>query len=913
MSGLRFRIALFAFLLSAIPILVVGLVLSQSGQASRQQQSQELQRALAERVRVEIDGYLEQRLQGLHVLERTSLLPLLDDEALKAKLELLMVGGQFYQELALYDRQGLLHWVSRTVAGAESAPSISATAVDHGFEQGGDFIGEPRFDPELREPLLDVAIAVTDKRSGEARFVLAAAVRLKPVWDLLAGLDLPAGTDAYVVDESGRILVHKNPSTVLANTHIDEALASAYAEAPLRVNRPLRLDDDTASVVVVRSAPVAYRLVGEIRWLVLALIVGALAVSALLGILMARRLSRPIERLVSVAAEVADGRFDIRLDRRGPAEIRALGEALESMATRLGEQFRRLEDAEFSARELAQVTIESIGDGVITTDRAGRIVYLNPVAEQLTGWSVDSARDLPLEKVFHIVNEVTRETAPNPVARALAEGRVQGLANHTVLISKDGRECAIQDSVAPIRGASGEMLGAVMVFSDVTEARKLEREISHQATHDSLTNLVNRQEFERRLRRVLDGMRDSDTRHGLCYLDLDQFKIVNDTCGHTAGDELLRQVSSLLLSHVRNRDTLGRIGGDEFVVLMEHCDSEHAVRVAEQLRQSVEAYRFHWDGRIFSIGVSIGVVEINRYSHNFVAVLQAADNACYLAKEAGRNRVNVYRDDDQAMALRRAEMDRVTMLKQALEEDRFELHAQAIDNLGSKPGHPQHFELLLRLLDTDGNRVLPSVFLRAAERYDLMIAIDHWVIEHTLDWLGRQTEFPDSALWGINLSGQTLGDEDFLDYVLDRFQDCGTNCAQICFEVTETAAIGNLGHARKFIQTVRERGCKVALDDFGSGLSSFAYLKALPVDFLKIDGAFIRDVVSDDVDLAMVRSINEIGHLLGMRTVAECVESPAILERVRELGVDAAQGTAVGQPEPVVVPPFRSVRRQRVQ
>lgn len=904
MHSLRFQIAVLALLLFSIPIALLGIVLSTRSQGYLEAQSLELQAAVGDRVRVEVESYIDQRLSELRTLERVSIFSRLGERERRARFERMLVDEHYFQELGLFDADGKGQWVSRTDAATATSPRVDPMAVEHAFSQRRAFIGIPRFDPQLREPLIDISLPVVNRRSGEIQWALAAVVRLKPVWDLIAALDLPEGADAYVIDEAGRILVHRSPSTVLSGIGLDRALNAEYATPPLRISRPLTLDNGTASVVVTRAAHVALGPAIRIRELMLIMLAITIGFSALLGILLARRISRPVEHLARAATDIADGRFDIALDAGGPTEIRELGRALRSMAVRLSKQIKRLEDAEFSARELAHVTIESIGDGVITTDQTGRVTYLNPVAEHLTGWSNAEAEGQPVETIFKIVNEITRKTAPNPVARALAEGKIQGLANHTVLIRRDGHEYAIQDSVAPILGVSGEMLGAVMVFSDVSEARALEREITHQATHDWLTNLINRQEFEHRLRRVLESTRGGDSRHALCYLDLDQFKIVNDTCGHTAGDELLRQVSALFLAKVRSRDTLGRIGGDEFVVLMEHCEVEQARRVAEQLRKVLEEFRFTWEGRVFSIGVSIGVVGIDRFSESYVAVLKAADNACYLAKESGRNRVNVYRDDDQALTQRRDEMDRVTSLKRALEENRFELDAQAISTLGEGSGRePEHFELLLRLVDIDGKRVLPSGFMRAAERYDLMVDIDRWVVERTLAWLAQQTEYPASTVWSINLSGQTLGDEEFLDFVLHRFDENGVDGEQVCFEVTETAAISNLAHATRFIHAVRRRGCKIALDDFGSGLSSFGYLKTLAVDYLKIDGVFVKDVADDDVDLAMVRSINEIGHLLGMRTVAECVESPAILEHMRALGVDAVQGMEVGLPSTLITAP----------
>lgn len=904
-ASLRFRIAFLAFTLSCIPILVLGIASTNQSYTHLREQSLELQVILAERVRVEIENYIEQRINDLRLLERISILPRLSNPAQLAQLERLMAHEQAFHELALIDENGLNQMVSRTGTGRSRV--LSTEAIDKGIVNDRLFVGALRFDPDIRESLIDVVLPIVDRRSGSIVLALAATVRLKPIWDLLASLELPEGTDVYVIDENGKILVHKNPSTVLANQNLDTDVLAAKAEEQLLIKQSLSLNDAKASVVIVRSAPVALRLAINTRDLMLALTVIAIFVAGLLGLFLARRLSNPIVQLAQDATRIAGGDFNIQALHDGPREIQGLSKSLKFMAARLDLQFKQLADAEFAARELAHVTIESIGDSVISTDKSGVVMYLNPAAELMTGWSSKSAEGQPLDAVFNIFNEHTREPVPNPVTRVLIEGKIQGLANHTILISRCGQEYAVQVSAAPIRGQDGELLGAVIVFSDVTTARALEKKITHQATHDSLTNLVNRQEFEHRLRRILDNIGRSEDRHALCYLDLDQFKIVNDSCGHTAGDELLRQITTLFLAQVRNRDTLGRIGGDEFVVLMEHCDIEQANRLAEQLRQCVEEFRFYWDERVFSIGVSIGVVEIDRYSEGFTEVLQGADNACYLAKEAGRNRVHLYRSDDKAISQRRKEMDWVTIIKHALEEDQFELHAQKIMALGEEhKKEPQHFELLLRMIDVEGKRILPTEFMPAAERYNLMVAIDQWVIEHALFWIAGQKDKNPSSIWGINLSGQSLGEEHFIDFVMNCFDASGAYGKQVCFEITETAAIGNLARAKSFIQVANRRGCKLALDDFGSGLSSFAYLKALQVDYLKIDGVFIKDVVQDDFNLAMVRSINEIGQFLGMRTIAEFVESPMILERIRELGIDAAQGLEVGSPEPLIVAPFAS-------
>lgn len=449
-----------------------------------------------------------------------------------------------------------------------------------------------------------------------------------------------------------------------------------------------------------------------------------------------------------------------------------------------------------------------------------------------------------------------------------------------------------------------------IVCRDVTEAHNLSQELSYQATHDSLTGLVNRRELENRLARVLETARTEDSHHALCYLDLDQFKVINDTCGHVAGDELLRQLSEVLRSKVRHRDTLARLGGDEFGVLMEHCALRQAERVADTLRKTVEEFRFSWENKTFSVGVSIGLVAVVADSESVAAALSAADTACYMAKDQGRNRVHVYRAEDMELARRHGEMQWVARINQALEEDRFCLSAQpirALSDIGPESAPPElaadghgYYEVLLRMRDASGRMVPPGAFLPAAERYSLSVKIDRWVVEKIFSWLDEHpVQLERLSMCSINLSGHSIADEDFLQFVISSLDGTDVPAEKLCFEITETAAISNLVSATRFITALKGWGCHFALDDFGSGLSSFAYLKQLEVDFLKIDGVFVKDVVDDPINLAMVKSINDIGKVMGKRTIAEFVENDGILEKLREVGVDYAQGFRVGRPKPL--------------
>ena len=447
----------------------------------------------------------------------------------------------------------------------------------------------------------------------------------------------------------------------------------------------------------------------------------------------------------------------------------------------------------------------------------------------------------------------------------------------------------------PFREPNGVVSGVVVVARDITEAHNLSEQLVYQASHDDLTGLVNRREFENRLQRVLKSSQTEQTQHALCYIDVDQFKVVNDTCGHVAGDELLRQLGFLLQEKIRKRDTLARLGGDEFGVLMEHCSLAKAHRVAHALRQAVENFRFMWDDNSFCLGASIGLVPITVSSGNMTELMMAADSACYVAKEAGRNRIHIHHPDDARQVKLHGEIEWVGRINQALEQSQLQLSFQPIVPVDVSNSEFTHYEMLVGMEDEDGKIVAPSRFLPAAERYNLSSKLDRWVIHATFEWLSNCQ--PDLRLCAINLSGLSLGDEDFLTFVTGLLDEGRVRAERISFEITETAAIANLSSATRFIHTLKERGCQFALDDFGSGLSSFAYLKNLPVDYLKIDGTFVKDIVNEPVDLAMVKAINDMGHVLGKKTIAEFVESEAILEKLRELGVDYAQGYYIGRPQ----------------
>lgn len=560
---------------------------------------------------------------------------------------------------------------------------------------------------------------------------------------------------------------------------------------------------------------------------------------------------------------------------------------------------REAEEALLQEKERLQVTLHSISDAVVTTDAAGLVQYLNPAAQALTGWSLAAACGRRHQEVLGLAIEAGADTAPDLVGRALAQGSTQ-LHGKLRSTPQAGAPLLMDLSASPLLRPGGHADGVVLVFRDVTEASRLSREMEFQAMHDTLTSLGNRRAFEHLLAQAFAATRDATAHHCVCYLDLDNFKVINDTCGHAAGDELLRQVARLFLAHLQPQDLLCRLGGDEFGILLWQQDLQQALQLAERMQQGLAAFRFCWRDHVFSVSVSIGAVMLDAATESVGALLQAADSACYVAKDGGRNRIHVYAENDPALAQRYGVMEWVSRIEHALQHDRFELFGQPITRLGPAHGsqpHGLHCEILLRMRTADGQLVSPGEFMPAVERYHLAARVDRWVIKNALAWMAEHQDRVE--LCCINLSGQSVGDAAFLSQVLQAMDQTSVRCDRLCFEITETAAMGDLAAANRFFHALRARGCQFALDDFGSGLSSYAYLRELAVDMLKIDGQFVKHMADDPVSFAMVKSIHEIGCLMGKKTVAEFAESQAIVNLLTGLGVHFAQGYALGRPAPI--------------
>ena len=717
----------------------------------------------------------------------------------------------------------------------QAVATRAITLVQETGEQQGVLVAVPHYSG------VDAPSSMEQRRAQLLGFIVG-VFRMDDVFSAaLSGLGI-RNIDARLYDET---LV--DDVTLLASHVFDEAGVGTRA-APGQDQSPSQgLSWSREYLMAARQwraivAPTPAYFSGRRPWYSWVVLAGGLSLTGMLGLFLIALTGRQLQTT------------------RQASELASFNEALQNEVTKRKQMQRAL----YQEKERIEVTLHSIGDAVITTDAKGMIEFINPAAEELTEWSNAEAVGRPVTSVFTIFNEATGDTPKDPVARCLEEGKIMGLANHTVLVSRSGREFAIQDSAAPILDRNNQMIGVVLVFNDVSETRRMAREAEHYASHDALTGLVNRREFDRRLEQSLASSKQYGAMHALCYLDLDQFKIVNDTAGHGAGDELLKKLASLLAGQMRDRDTVARLGGDEFGVLLNNCPLEEALEIAESVVAAIRNFKFVWAERSFELGVSVGVVRIGGGTQTAEELLSQADVACYAAKDGGRNRVHLYASEEiDGADPRHREIIRAADIKGAVAGDRLMLHGQPIFALGGcKIERPWGYELLVRMHDDDGHISNPAAFIPAAERYGLMYAIDRWVIETALRDLDSLFPRDPDALICINLSGSSLNEEGSLAFVRDRIDRYGISPERICFEITETAAIRNLSAARGFIGDVQALGGRFALDDFGSGLSSFAYLKGLGVDFLKLDGSFVRDVARDPNDRSMVEAISSVAHTL---------------------------------------------------
>ena len=559
----------------------------------------------------------------------------------------------------------------------------------------------------------------------------------------------------------------------------------------------------------------------------------------------------------------------------------------------------------FVEQELAQVTLQSIGDGVVRTDEIGHIQYINPIAERLTGWQLQEVRGKHFTDVFRISDRSRQQFVVNPIKQVKERKQTYKLTAKCILTARSGRKYAIEGTASPIKDRQSKLCGVVIVFRNVSQARKIAQKLSWQATHDPLTKLYNRRKFEEQVAKAIEYAKNGNFHYAICYLDLDRFKIINDTCGHGAGDELLRQIAKLLQQRIRTSDIFARVGGDEFAILLHQCSTKQALKTANQLVKIVREFRFIWSNKVFRIGVSIGLVGVDSDTESLTSLLNAVDASCYAAKESGGNTVHVYHQEDATLVKQQTQKHWVEKINAALEENRFCLFAQKIVPVDEK--QEIHYEVLLRFTEEkSGKLVSPGMFLPAAERYGLMPAIDRWVVatflaSYEIYWQSGELQKLDSGhnIYTINLSGASINNREFAGFLQEQFDRYNIPPETICFEITETVAITNIEQAVIFINQLKQLGCSIALDDFGSGMSSFNYLKHLPIDYLKIDGSFVQNIVNDKVDYATVECFNHISQIMNIKTIAEFVENEAIFDRLKQIGIDYAQGYGIEKPQPL--------------
>lgn len=624
------------------------------------------------------------------------------------------------------------------------------------------------------------------------------------------------------------------------------------------------------------------------------------------AILIGHSLSLPLTKIINSISLIRSGNLDHRVDEKSGGEIGVLEKNVNAMASALKQAqiFERQQAANVLniEKSKAQTTLESLGEGVITTDGNGIITYINPIAVRLTGYSVEQAMHQHLHAIFHVYNESRHEKIDYPIASCFKHGEIIRHDALLTLTRKDGEQFVIRDTATPIRDPQDNIVGAVVVFDDFSTIQAMAEKLSYQASHDDLTGLFNRREFEAQLDHALQQTHRVGVNHSVCYIDLDQFKIVNDTCGHVAGDELLKQLTQHLKTKIRHHDVFARLGGDEFGIILKDCPPEMAYELADNTRNAVQNFVFIWNQHKFQIGASIGLVHLSDEFTTVADVMVASDSACYIAKEKGRNRIHTFEATDKDQLRRSGEMRWMQRIQHALEIDSLVLYAQPIKPLAKNSKLPTHYEFLLRLREQDILHT-PYSFLSAAERYNLMPDIDRWVVDNALTCISRicalQSSNKPACFFHINLSGQSLNNDDFLDFVYQSLQQSKLIQANVVFEITETAAIANMKRAIDFIKTIKQLGCRFALDDFGSGLSSFGYLTSLPIDYIKIDGKIIRDISYNPVNLSIVEAINQIAHVMQLQTMAEFVENDAIINKLVESNIDYGQGYAIAKPQPV--------------
>ena len=703
--------------------------------------------------------------------------------------------------------------------------------------------------------------------------------------------NLPDLQNACVYDKPGKLFASLNitevtcpPNSAGLNTEVDQLTLYVY--------QLMRADqDEIGSVLIISDLSTALIRQLKIVGLVLIVLFIALCTAFLLTVPMLNKVAKPITFLVKTAKKISQNHdYSLRAKKYSDDEIGILVDAFNDMLETVESKNKTLLDL----KNNYQTLYDNNPTMVFDLNVQGQILSVNRFGAKQIGLNVDDIRGTSIFNFTHPDDTIGSRTFFEQCVSYPQQIHKQ----EKRFICHNGNVIWVRET-ARLVNTKHQNKHLLLVCEDITETRRLADKIAYQASHDELTGLTNRRQFDVYVQNLVTQAQTDNSSHIMCYLDLDQFKIVNDTCGHLAGDELLRQLGELLRQHVRKTDVLARLGGDEFGILMAHCSKEQALITGDKLRNAIADFQFGWESRSFSISVSIGIAPIDHTSGNAVDILKEADAACYAAKEKGRNRVHVFSSTDEELAERQGEMQWVEKIRLGIEENRFELYGQLIVPTGN---HQEglHFETLLRYRDEQGNIIPPGAFLPSAERYNMAPALDRWVISNLFKYLRTTPGFIDRLeLCSVNMSGLSLSDENMLDFISEQFQKWQIPTYKICFEITETAAISNLSYAKHFIDTLHKKGCLFSLDDFGSGLSSFAYLKNLPVDFLKIDGLFVKDILEDKIDWTMVKAINEVGHVMNKKTIAEFVENQNIFDLLKTLGVNYAQGYGIAKPVPL--------------
>ena len=774
---------------------------------------------------------------------------------------------------------------------------------------------------------------------------LSAAERLKPHSELCLYDNKPLLSTIVSIGSlrsKGYIQIVSNPAYILANIgkELDVQLQiSTYSHVILHQssNWPLKSDSNNSSlyadhviqtangapILIITGATNIHDFISQLNLTRQQTIITACLLvlgTLIITLLILNRSLRPLQNMHDAANEVTKNHFPT-IEDKGFTEISKPIYSFNNMMGRVQLIIQDLEseiDGHKSTEEklngavkdakqqvansehqnnFLQMTLQSIVDGVITTNTSGYITSINPVAEQLTGWSCEEALDKPVVQIMHAIYEDSRKRIYAPIENIENKSVLDEPIKVILVQHGSNIETPVEYVAAPMLDSEDKMVGIVIIIHDESTQRTLNRQLSFQATHDAVTGLINRHEFKHRLNHIFAESKVTSAPNTLCFLDIDKFKVINDTCGHNAGDELLKQVTELLKRQIREGDTLARLGGDEFGLLLNNCDIKHAEFIADEILQAIGNYNFTWDEFNFAINIGIGITAVTNEVDSCEELLSNADSACRLAKESGRNHVQLYTRENDSLLTQQREMHWISRINHALEEDRFQLYFQEILQLqGESNKFRRHGEILLRMVDRKGSLISPGMFLPAAEHYNMIEVIDEWVIEKTIEWISHTKN---NILISINISAKSISNKDFMHFVVTKIKNSKINPELLCFEITETTAVTHLTAAIHFMNVLKKLGCSFALDDFGSGLSSFSYLTNLPVDYIKIDGVFVVDIDKDSMHYAMVKSINDVGQVMGIKTIAEYTTSTRIIECLREIGVDYAQGYAVARPVPL--------------